>query len=307
MSRRWLVAVTAVVLAAAPARADRAVTGTVVDDATGMPVAGALVTIAGSDATTDSRGEFRIGELGFGRVDVVVVADGYRVYFGSARIGAVLAIRLEAADSASEVIRLSGRPPTGPPLHLDTAAIRSQPGAGNDVLRALQSLPGVARTPFGLGGLALRGTAPRDTKVYLDDIEVPLLYHFGGLASFLPTGAVDEVALEPGGASVRYGRGLGGVAIVTSRTGRSDQWRVGGEVSLLAEVPQHACTPVGFATTQRPFQLRALGDVASGMFQLRTDGCRPYTGAPGNELRSLGPPLDLTAFESAIYYGERSP
>ena len=234
MSRRWLVAVTAVVLAAAPARADRAVTGTVVDDATGMPVAGALVTIAGSDATTDSRGEFRIGELGFGRVDAVVVADGYRVYFGSARIGAVLAIRLEAADSASEVIRLSGRPPTGPPLHLDTAAIRSQPGAGNDVLRALQSLPGVARTPFGLGGLALRGTAPRDTKVYLDDIEVPLLYHFGGLASFLPTGAVDEVALEPGGASVRYGRGLGGVASVTSRTGRSDQWRVGGEISLLS-------------------------------------------------------------------------
>jgi hypothetical protein len=131
------------------------------------------------------------------------------------------------------VIRISGRPPSGAPLHLDTAAVRSQPGAGNDVLRALQSLPGVARTPFGLGGLALRGTAPRDTKVYLDDIEVPLLYHFGGIASFLPTGAVDEVTLEPGGASVRYGRGLGGVAVVTSRTGRSDQWRVGGELSLI--------------------------------------------------------------------------
>ena len=101
------------------------------------------------------------------------------------------------------------------------------------MLRALQSLPGVARTPFGLGGLALRGTAPRDTKVYLDGIEVPLLYHFGGLASFLPTGAVDEVTLEPGGASVRYGRGLGGVAVVTSRTGRGDRWRVGGELSLI--------------------------------------------------------------------------
>ena len=101
------------------------------------------------------------------------------------------------------MIRISGRPPTGAPLHLDTTAIRTQPGAGNDVLRALQSLPGVARTPFGLGGLALRGTAPRDTKVYLDEIEVPLLYHFGGIASFLLTGAVDEVTLEPGGASVR--------------------------------------------------------------------------------------------------------
>jgi hypothetical protein len=33
---------------------------------------------------------------------------------------------------------------------------------------------------------------------------------------------------------VRYGRGLGGVAIVTSRTGRGDDWRVGGELSLIS-------------------------------------------------------------------------
>jgi hypothetical protein len=234
MVRPWLVAALAVTVAwPAAAYADRAVAGAVLDDATGMPVAGALVTVGDGEATTDDQGQFRVAEIAFGRADVVVIADGYRAYFGAARIGAVLAIRLEAVTSGGEVIRVRGRSPTGAPLHLDTAAIRTQPGAGNDVLRALQSLPGVARTPFGLGGLALRGTAPRDTKVYLDDIEVPLLYHFGGIASFLPTGAVDEVTLEPGGASVRYGRGLGGVAVVTSRTGRGDQWRAGGELSLI--------------------------------------------------------------------------
>ena len=235
MSRPWLPAVVAAAVAAAApaARADRAVTGTVIDDATGQAVAGALVSVGAGEAATDEQGQFRVDDVAFGRLDVVVIADGYRAYFGSARVGGALAIRLEAATGASEVIRISGRPPSGAPLHLDTAAIRTQPGAGNDVLRALQSLPGVARTPFGLGGLALRGTAPRDTKVYLDEIEVPLLYHFGGIASFLPTGAVDEVTLEPGGASVRYGRGLGGVAVVTSRTGRRDQWRVGAELSLI--------------------------------------------------------------------------
>src|SRR4029453_6303170 len=36
-----------------------------------------------------------------------------------------------------------------------------------------------------------------------------------------------------GGASVRYGRGLGGVAVVTSRTCRGDRWRSGGELSLI--------------------------------------------------------------------------
>ena len=228
-----VIAIAVALLVPASAAADRAVTGTVVDDATGAPVAGALVAVGGGETATDDDGRFRIAKVPFGRVEVVVIADGYRAYFGSARIGAALAIRLEPAGGSSEVIRVSGRALAAPPLQLDTTAIRNQPGAGNDVLRALQSLPGVARTPFGLGGLALRGTAPRDTKVYLDDIEVPLLYHFGGIASFLPTAAIDQVTLEPGGASVRYGRGLGGVAVVTSRTGRRDRWRVGGELSLI--------------------------------------------------------------------------
>lgn len=226
-------ALAVIVATAAIAHAERAVVGTVVDDATGMPVPGALVAIGAHEAATDDDGHFRVTDVPFGRIDVVVIADGYRAYFGSARVGADLTIRLDAEAGGAEVIHVSGRVPSGPPLHLDTQAIRNQPGAGNDVLRALQSLPGVARTPFGLGGLALRGTAPRDTKVYLDGIEIPLLYHFGGIASFLPTGAVDEVTLEPGGASVRYGRGLGGVAVVTSKTGRGDRWRAGGEISLI--------------------------------------------------------------------------
>jgi carboxypeptidase family protein/TonB-dependent receptor-like protein len=230
-----VVVVIAVLLASAgTAAADRAVAGRVVDDATGAPVVAALVAIGGAETATGDDGSFAIPDLPFGRLDVTVVADGYRAYFGSARLGGGdLTIRLAPDAGSGEVIHVSGRVPSKPALHLDTTEIRNLPGAGNDALRALQSLPGVARTPFGLGGLALRGTAPRDTKVYLDDIEVPLLYHFGGIASFVPTAAVDEISLEPGGASVRYGRGLGGVAIVTSRTGKSDRWRAGGEVSLI--------------------------------------------------------------------------
>ena len=233
MFGRTYAALAVIVATATFAHAERVVVGTVVDDATGMPVPGALVAVGANEAATDDDGHFRVSDVPFGRVDVVVIADGYRAYFGSTRVGADLTVRLEAEAGAGEVIHVSGRVPSGPALHLDTQAIRNQPGAGNDVLRALQSLPGVARTPFGLGGLALRGTAPRDTKVYLDGIEIPLLYHFGGIASFLPTGAVDEVTLEPGGASVRYGRGLGGVAVITSRTGRGDHWRMGGEISLI--------------------------------------------------------------------------
>jgi hypothetical protein len=226
-------AVAAVAALAGPAAAERAITGVVLDDATGAPVENAVVVAGEQQAITDAAGAFAIDDVPFGRIDIMVVADGYTAYFGSARIGAALTVRLAGEAASGEVIEVSGRAPTGPPLHLSTEEIRALPGAGNDALRALQSLPGVARVPFGLGGLALRGTAPRDTNVYLDGIEVPLLYHFGGLASFLPTAAVDQLALSPGGASTRYGRGLGGVAEVTSRTGRGDRWRAGGEVSLI--------------------------------------------------------------------------
>jgi len=229
---RAFAAVVGVAAMAGPAWAGREVTGTVVDAATGEPVAGAIVLVGEGNAETAADGTFAIAELPFGRLDVLVVADGYGAFFGAARIGAALTIRL-GPDSTGEVIEVVGHAPSGPPLHLGADEIRAMPGSGNDALRALQSLPGVARTPFGLGGLSLRGTAPRDTNVYLDGIEVPLLYHFGGLASFLPTGAVDELTLQPGGASTRYGRGLGGVAVISSRTGRRDRWRAGGEVSLI--------------------------------------------------------------------------
>ena len=217
------------------ALAQRAISGRVVDSATGSPIVDAGVAANDRAATTDADGRFRIANLPFSRIDLIVVAEGYETYFGSARLGAELSIGLQA-DASAEVIKVSGRAPSGAPLHLGTEEILSQPGAGNDTLRALQSMPGVARTPFGLGGLALRGTAPRDTNVYLDGIEVPLLYHFGGIASFLPTALVDEVTLTPGGASTRYGRGLGGVAEVTSRTGSAGgrgSWAVGGELSLI--------------------------------------------------------------------------
>src|SRR5690242_17978665 len=64
-------------------------------------------------------------------------------------------------DDSDEVIQISGVAPAPPsePAHETVVAeeLHELPGGGNDALRGLQSLPGVARIPFGLGGLALRG------------------------------------------------------------------------------------------------------------------------------------------------------
>jgi hypothetical protein len=74
----------------------------------------------------------------------------------------------------------------------------------------------------------------------------------------------------------------------------------------VAELSAHTCERPAFATGARPFQVRAIGEIASSpVFHLDGGTCQPYAGAPGNELRALGAPIDLTTFPSAIYFGAR--
>ncbi len=214
------------------------VTGVVTDAATAAPIAGAVVSIGQVEATTGDDGRFELSGTERGFVDVVVLADGYEVGLTSLRLDArprAIAIALIPSASA-EIVEIVGRAPLE--AEPDTYAltgdeVRTLPGSGNDALKALQSLPGVSRVPFGLGGLALRGASPRDSSVFLDGIEVPLLYHFGGLASFYPSAHLDDIDLQAGSFGARWGRAQGGVVVLTSRPGRADRWRVGSEVSLI--------------------------------------------------------------------------
>ena len=152
------------------------------------------------------------------------------------RYGSAAAQPAPGPASEPEVIEVSGRAPeeTKPLSYQLTAEeIRTIPGAGNDILRAVQVLPGVARIPFAFGGLVLRGTAPRDTAVYLDGIEVPVAFHFGGVTSFYPGGMLSELTLTSGGFDASYGRSEGGLVTLTTREPRTDRWRLGGSFGLL--------------------------------------------------------------------------
>ncbi len=60
---------------------------------------------------------------------------------------------------------------------------RRVPGTQGDTLKVVQNLPGVARASFGSGQLVVWGAAPQDTRVYVDGIHIPLLYHGGGVRS----------------------------------------------------------------------------------------------------------------------------
>ena len=104
------------------------------------------------------------------------------------------------------------------------------PGSGGDVVKAIQNLPGIARPPFGLGQLIIRGTAPSNSRYYLDGVMIPDVFHFGGITTVISSNSIDEVAYIPGNYSVRYGRQLAG--LVDLRTKKELPTKSFGKVSI---------------------------------------------------------------------------
>jgi TonB family protein len=105
---------------------------------------------------------------------------------------------------------------------IDASEGRRVAGTGGDTLKVVQNLPGVARAALGSGALVVWGAAPQDTRVYVEGVRVPLLYHMGGFRSTINSDVVRGIELAPGGYGAQYGRGLGGLVTVDLRTLRSD-------------------------------------------------------------------------------------
>jgi len=80
----------------------------------------------------------------------------------------------------------------------------------------------VARSPYGIGLLSVWGSAPRDTRVYLDGVSIPLLYHFGGLRSTVQSEMIDSLSFVPGGYGAEHGLGLGGIVNLETRRPQTD-------------------------------------------------------------------------------------
>ncbi|HEY5925062.1 MAG TPA: TonB-dependent receptor [Kofleriaceae bacterium] len=227
---RWPVALVCVAAFTAPAvaqRTDVMIRGRVVDEA-GDPIAGATILLGDQVAISDDTGTFTIE----GRGSLTVMADGYKTVGAAAKPGMV--VRL--AQSTSEVIEVTGKAPeeSKPLAYTMTAKeVATTPGAMNDALRAITILPAAARIPFSFGGVVLRGMSPRDSSVFVDGVEIPLAFHFGGITGVFPTQALQDMRVVPSGFDVSMGRTQGGVVELTTRKPRDDLYRIGGEVSLL--------------------------------------------------------------------------
>jgi TonB family protein len=185
------------------------------------PLAGAEVFVRAADGTiwraqTDGEGRWSIVGLPPGRYHVRVVAGGFRPteneeeVVGGEETDVTYGVLLE--PQGLEVVVVGERPPREVTRRvIERREIDRIPGTSGDALRSIQSLPGVARPPGLAGLLIVRGSAPEDTQAFVDGAGVPLIYHFGGLSSVVPTEMLDRIDFYPGNFSVKYGRLMGGI------------------------------------------------------------------------------------------------
>jgi TonB family protein len=215
--------------------------GEVLERGTRSKVAGVIVSVAevGLDAVTDERGRFWFHGLAPGPYTILAIGDKFD------RLERSVAL----AEKESIEVRLWMRPRGGSRYEtlvegerevlevtrrtLQRQQLTSVPGTFGDPLRVIQTLPGLARTPFGLGFLVIRGSNPDDTAVYIDGHRVPQLFHFLGGPSILNAEFLETIDLYPSGYPARFGRSHGGVVAVETRATRSDGIHGSADVDLL--------------------------------------------------------------------------
>jgi TonB family protein len=220
--------------------------GRVVSALGDRPIGGATVVVrdaAGQERTTITAadGAWRIDGLPAGTYHVKLTATGRTPHEADETVqageeaSALDRLSLEAApatigaakpEEEVEEVEVHGEKPPREVTKrtLDQRELSRIPGTNGDALRSLQNLPGVARPPAFLGLLIVRGSAPQDTQYFIDGTPVPLVYHFGGLTSVVPTEMVNKLDFYPGNFSTQYGRAMGGIVDVGLANPKDDRF-----------------------------------------------------------------------------------
>ncbi|HEY6723352.1 MAG TPA: TonB-dependent receptor [Polyangiaceae bacterium] len=200
-----------------------------------LPLAGTRVVVRAADGTetsaqTDETGNWMLEGLAPGKYQVSIAAEGFDPFLLEEQVDAgqvtELTYRISPVSDVEGAIEIEVRGER-PPREVTKRTIERReinriPGTSGDALRSLQSLPGVARPPGLAGLLIVRGSAPQDTTTSVDGSYVPIIYHFGGLSSVVPTELLDRIDFYPGNFSVRYGQVQGGIVDVALRKPDTD-------------------------------------------------------------------------------------
>lgn len=104
-------------------------------------------------------------------------------------------------------------------LDLEPDQAKVLPGAGEDVLRTLQALPGIVAPNDFSSQLIVRGSGPDQNLIIIDNVEIFNPYRLYGFISMFNPDAVSDITLLTGGFPTKYGDRLSAVLDVSNKEG----------------------------------------------------------------------------------------
>ena len=202
------------VLTALPALAQTGdIQGTVYQRSTEKPLAEASVRITETEQTqkTDANGVFRFTELPEGTYTFVVThplettPTKVSVAISS---GDTTEIKIYLGDAIRlETIVIEGRrlPPTISRTEIRGSELLRIPGAANDALKGLTTLPSIGIPNDYFGVLYIRGSEPGSNLYYLDRTPLGYPFHWGGLLSTISSETIETIDIYAGGYGAEFG------------------------------------------------------------------------------------------------------
>ena len=190
----------------------------VIEKGTGVVIKRAEVKVGDQKVFTGPDGTADISPLAEGQVLVVSRFGFTAVELTAKEISGktTLDIYLPPALGGDDVVIISGRKKPGvskKTISIEEAvkvAPRGDPGQITKVM------PGVQTQGF-RSEVSIRGSEPRDSKYYIDDLEVPFLYHTIGQFTVLPASLISDVEFSSGGFGAEYGDASGGVVVIRTK------------------------------------------------------------------------------------------
>ena len=214
------------------------ISGKVIDSKTRevLPFVNVLVYGTKIGAVSNEKGEFVLNNvpLGYNKIQAsfvgykTLISDEYLVTKDNSPY-----ITLELIEDATQLKEVQIQAPlfkesVDSPLSLQSlgiAEIEKNPGGNRDVLKVIQSFPGVASNPGFRNDIIIRGGATSENKFYLDGIEVPVINHFqtqgatGGPVGIMNADLIRKVDFYSSAFPANRGNSLSSVIEFTQKRG----------------------------------------------------------------------------------------
>jgi hypothetical protein len=228
--------------------------GQVIDAQSGNPLVGAVISVdfKKSGSISDAQGLYKIS-LPVGEYVVKVSNVGYNPFRTKIYIKGDMVLNVELNDvtkqleevivSASTSKKDIQTPSLGVTV-LSLKGIKKLPTMMGevDVIRSLQSLPGVSSVGEGANGLNIRGSNVDQNLIYIDDTPIFNPTHMFGLFSVFASDAIRDLELYKGGIPSRFGGRTASVLDIKMIEPNTEKFKMQGGIGLvsnriMAEIP----------------------------------------------------------------------